>query len=56
MLSVSEVMLKAQAERAKNDITKKLMYNKDGTIKSMIEILKQLRREAVCNADTSNSR
>lgn len=57
MLSLSEAMLKTQAERVRKDGTvKKILYNKDGTVKSMITILKELQREAVCNVDTSNSR
>lgn len=57
MLSLSEAMLKTKAERVRKDGTvKKILYNKDGTVKSMITILKELQREAVCNVDTSNSR
>lgn len=57
MLSISEAMLKTQAERVRKDSTvKKILYNKDGTPKSMITILEELQREAVCNVDTTNKK
>ncbi len=45
MLALAETMLKEQAERArKSDLTKRLIYKKDGKVKSMITILKELQR------------
>lgn len=56
MLTLSEAMLKTQTERVgKSSAVKKIMYNKDGTVKSMTAILEELQGEAVCNADTSNN-
>lgn len=41
------IHLYAQTERIrKNDITKKIAYNKDGTPKSMVTVLKELQKEA----------
>lgn len=57
MLSLSEAMLRKQAEKVrKSSIARKTIYDKDGTVKNMAKILKELQREAVGNADTSNNR
>jgi len=56
MLSLSEAMLRKQAEKVrKSSIARKIIYDKDGTVKSMAKIFKELQREAVGNADTSNN-